>query len=155
MKHIDDQTRKPQADKPLEDDRSEELAAKRREELHRLKEQLAGENRLKGNAEQLDPGEHQKDEELRSFVEALAERKKKKKHQLQIIKDLFEDPIRFGLQTEFIPSSTSIEEIEQRKKELRYRMDLLRTMLEMMESEMELLSRGQTPTTEGDHKSDG
>ena len=125
MKHIDEQAQNPGADRPFDDSSSAERAKDRRKELWRLKEQTAGENRLKGDAEQLGPGEHQQDEALRSFVEIVAERQKKRKHQLQIIKDLFEDPVRFGLQTEFIPSSTSAEEIEQRKKELRYRMDLL------------------------------
>lgn len=75
------------------------------------------------------------------FLRMMAARKKKRKEQLMIVKELVEDPLRFGLKTDKIPSSTSPEEIERRRKELEYRLAMLRTLLEITESEMELLSQ--------------
>ena len=120
-------------------------AEARRQELIELKTQLVEENRSSTHPRKppkswLDP---KKDEEVRSFIRTLTERKEKRKHQLSIVKSFLEDPLRFGLQTELVPSSTTSEEIEQRKQELGYRIKLLKTLLEIMEGEMQLLDQGE------------
>lgn len=120
-------------------------AEARLQELIELKAQLVNENRGSTHTRKppkswLDP---KQDEEVRTFIRTLTERKEKRKHQLSIVKSFLEDPLRFGLQTELVPSSTSSEEIEHRKQELGYRIKLLKTLLEIMEGEMQLLEQGE------------
>lgn len=81
----------------------------------------------------------QQDKELQRFIKALLEKKDERKYQLSVVKGFLEDPLSFGIKTEGIPSSSTVEEIEARRQELQYRADLLRTLLEMTEGEMQLL----------------
>ncbi|HHZ87568.1 MAG TPA: hypothetical protein EYN73_01770 [Chromatiaceae bacterium] len=78
-------------------------------------------------------------EELNAFIKELVEKKKQRKHQLDLIQEFFENPDDYGVQVDIIPSSSSHKEIDQRKAELEYRVNLLRSVLTALEGELELL----------------
>jgi hypothetical protein len=78
--------------------------------------------------------------ELNKFIKDLVEQKRQRKHQLQIIQDFFQNPIQFGVKLNEIPTSTTPEEINERKKELEYRIDLLNTVLDLLKKELQFLS---------------
>ena len=125
-------------------------AEARRQELVALKRKLAGQGHPDVHPRQPPQRtllDQRKDEEVRTFIRTLTERKEKRKYQLSIVKSFLEDPLRFGLQTDLVPSSTTSEEIEQRKQELDYRIKLLKTLLEIMEGEMVLLEQGEAYVT--------
>jgi hypothetical protein len=81
--------------------------------------------------------------ELNDFIKQLVNRREQRRHQLEIIQDFFENPVEFGIQADEIPSGTPLEEIRERKKELRYRIDLLRSVLEALEGEHKLLTHAE------------
>ena len=81
--------------------------------------------------------------ELNDFIKELVNRREQRRHQLEIIQDFFENPVEFGIQADEIPSGTPLEEIRERKKELRYRIDLLRSVLEALEGEHKLLTHAE------------
>jgi hypothetical protein len=81
--------------------------------------------------------------ELNDFIKQLVDRREQRRHQLEIIQDFFENPVEFGIQADEIPSGTPLEEIRERKKELRYRIDLLRSVLEALEGEHKLLTHAE------------
>ncbi|GMQ83284.1 MAG: hypothetical protein BMS9Abin06_0017 [Gammaproteobacteria bacterium] len=117
-------------------------AKERRDKLLRMNEEISG------SSSAADTDDENQGAELLSFVHTLKERKDKRKQQFSIIKKLYEDPIKFGLEKEIIPSSSSAEEIAERQKELQYRIDILRTVLEATEGEMQLLSQATQPEPE-------
>lgn len=82
---------------------------------------------------------HPKATDLDAFLRQLKERKQQKKQQLQLIQEFFENPVKFGVQTDFNPSSTTLEEMRAHKKDLQYRIDLLKSILQAMEGEMQVL----------------
>jgi hypothetical protein len=82
-------------------------------------------------------------EELNNFIKQLVDRRSQRRHQLEIIQDFFENPVEFGIEADVIPSGTPLEEIRERKKELRYRIDLLRSVLEALEGEHKLLTHAE------------
>lgn len=120
------------------------MSEERRKHLKQMKEEIAGDSTTADNASSSSlsssAGFSNQDDELLPFIQNLRERDKNRKQQLSIIKKLYEDPISFGLQNEIIPSSTNAEEIAARKKDLQYRIDILRAILEAAEGEMQLLS---------------
>jgi hypothetical protein len=79
--------------------------------------------------------------EILAYAKTFKERKDKRKKQFSIIKGLFEDPLTFDLDKQVIPTSSSNEEIASRQKELQYRIDILKAILEIAEAEMQLLSQ--------------
>ena len=81
--------------------------------------------------------------ELNDFIKQLVDRREQRRHQLEIIQDFFENPVEFGIEADVIPSGTPLEEIRERKKELRYRIDLLRSVLEALEGEHKLLTHAE------------
>jgi len=85
------------------------------------------------------PPAKQEGQELNEFIKNLVEKKKQRQHQLQIIQNFFENPLEFGINTDIIPTSTTREEILERKQELQYRIDLLKSLLAALEGEMQFL----------------
>jgi hypothetical protein len=81
--------------------------------------------------------------ELNDFIKQLVDKRQQRRHQLEIIQDFFENPVEFGIEADVIPSGTPLEEIRERKKELRYRIDLLRSVLEALEGEHKLLTHAE------------
>ena len=82
-------------------------------------------------------------EELNDVIKQLVDRRSQRRHQLEIIQDFFENPVEFGIEADVIPSGTPLEEIRERKKELRYRIDLLRSVLDALEGEHKLLTHAE------------
>jgi len=76
--------------------------------------------------------------ELNEFIKGLVDRRRQRKHQLEIIHDFFENPVEFGVDIDSVPSGTTLEEIQTRKKELTYRIDLLRSVLEALQGELDM-----------------
>lgn len=63
------------------------------------------------------------------------------RQQLQLLQDLMLHPALIKLKHEPIPTSSTPEEITQRKKEIQYRIDILQTLLTVTKEELKLLSR--------------
>jgi len=82
---------------------------------------------------------------INKFIKEIVERKKERKKQLEIIHDFFENPAAYGVDTDLIPSSTTPEEIDGRKKELQHKIDLLRSVLKALEGEMQMLCQIKQP----------
>jgi len=82
---------------------------------------------------------------INKFIKEIVERKKERKKQLEIIHDFFENPAAYGVDTDLIPSSTTPEEIDERKKELQHKIDLLRSVLKALEGEMQMLCQMKQP----------
>ena len=82
---------------------------------------------------------------INKFIKEIVERKKERKKQLEIIHDFFENPAEYGVDTDLIPSSTTPEEIDGRKKELQHKIDLLRSVLKALEGEMQMLCQMKQP----------
>jgi len=85
--------------------------------------------------------------EILAYAKTFKEQKDKRKKQFSIIKGLFEDPLTFDLDKQVIPTSSSSEEITSRQKELQYRIDILKAILEIAEAEMQLLSQAMQSKT--------
>jgi hypothetical protein len=98
-------------------------------------------------------GSSAEDSGLKEFLTSIASRKGERKKQLQIIQDFFQHPEKYGIETNLIPTSTQRAEVEERKSELQYRVDLLRSVLTAMEGELELLSRVRLEDENGMEKS--
>jgi len=77
--------------------------------------------------------------EMVTFARTLKEQKERRTKQFSIIKQLFEDPLTFDLDKQVIPTSSSREEIVARQKELQYRIDILNSILEVADAEMQIL----------------
>lgn len=84
-------------------------------------------------------------DDINKFLKEIVDRKKERKKQLEIIHDFFENPAAYGVDTDLIPSSTTPEEIEGRKKELQHKIDLLRSVLKALEGEMQMLCQMKLP----------
>jgi hypothetical protein len=82
---------------------------------------------------------------INKFIKHVVEHKKSRKQQLEIVQDFFNNPTAYGVDTDIIPSSTTEDEINARKKELQHKIDLLRSVLRAFESEMQLLSQIKIP----------
>jgi hypothetical protein len=77
--------------------------------------------------------------EMITFAKTLKEQKDRRTKQFAIIKELFEDPLTFDLDKQVIPTSSSREEIVARQSELQYRIDILKSILEVADAEMQIL----------------
>ena len=77
--------------------------------------------------------------EMITFARTLKEQKERRTKQFAIIKELFEDPLTFDLDKQVIPTSSSREEILARQSELQYRIDILKSILEVADAEMQIL----------------
>jgi hypothetical protein len=118
---------------------------KRKNRLYALKKE-AQENSRRGAAKAgidafANSAESTEGDDINKFLKDIVTRKKERKKQLEIIHDFFENPAAYGVDTDLIPSSTTPEEIEQRKKELQHKIDLLRSVLKALEVEMQMLTQ--------------
>lgn len=84
-------------------------------------------------------------EDVNNFIKEIIEQKQARKKQLEIVQDFFENPGSYGVDTELIPSSTTQQEVEERKKELQHKIDLLRSVLKALEGELQMLYRIKQP----------
>jgi len=107
-----------------------EETKKRRDKLKQMRDELP---------ETSSSNEDIQGAEMITFARTLKEQKEKRTKQFAIIKDLFEDPLTFDLDKQVIPTSSSREEIVARQKELQYRIDILRSILEVADAEMQIL----------------
>lgn len=87
--------------------------------------------------------------EMLAFMNTLKEQKDKRTKQFSIVKQLFDNPLTFDLDKQVIPTSSSAEEITARQKDLKYRIDMLKSILEIAEAEMQLLSQAVLSKSEG------
>ena len=95
--------------------------------------------------------------EHNEFIKDIVERRRQRKHQLEIIQDFFQNPVEFGVDMDALPSGTTLEEIQSRKKELGYRIDLLKSVLSALEGELEMFKHAERSTraTEGNGAASG
>ncbi len=96
----------------------------------------------------------QRDGEILDFLRQFSEKKDQRKYQLSIIKDFLDDPGRFSLQDDLIPSSTSPEEFEGRKKDLTLRIKLMQALLSLAEEEYRRLLQAEAFARSGEGKSE-
>jgi len=109
-----------------------EEAERRRKRLKQMRDELPDASSL---------NEESEGAEMLAFAKQLKEQKDKRTKQYSIIKNLFEDPLTFDLDKQIIPTSSTLEEISARQKEVQYRIDILKSILEIAEAEMQLLSQ--------------
>jgi len=144
---------------------AEEEAEARRRELNAMRSELADQYRQEliaarsklpsrgdgGKQSDSPPKSKQwldqtQDRDVSEYVKKLTETKEQRKYQLSLVKEFLVDPSRFGLETELIPTSTTAEEFEERKRDLNYRISLLKTLLAFTEEEHKLLLRAEAYT---------
>ena len=88
--------------------------------------------------------------EMLTFVKTLKEQKEQRTKQFSIVKELFDNPLTFDLDKQVIPTTSTVEEISARKKELQYRVDILKSILEVADAEMQILIQAlQSKAIEG------
>ena len=116
-------------------------AEKRRHDLKLMKEMAVNskDGRTKDDSEE---------EGLTEFLTSLKTKDEERKHRLALLKKLFDNPLKLNFDNEVIPCSSTPEEIAERRKELQYRIDILKAVLAMTEGEMLLLSKTTTPADE-------
>jgi hypothetical protein len=107
-----------------------EETKKRRDKLKQIRDELP---------ETSSTNEDIQGAEMITFAKTLKEQKERRTKQFAIIKELFEDPLTFDLDKQVIPTSSSREEIVARQKELQYRIDILKSILEVADAEMQIL----------------
>lgn len=107
-----------------------EETKKRRDKLKQMRDELP---------ETSSTNEDIQGAEMITFAKTLKEQKERRTKQFAIIKELFEDPLTFDLDKQVIPTSSSREEIVARQKELQYRIDILKSILEVADAEMQIL----------------
>ncbi len=94
-------------------------------------------------------------QEINAFLKDLSEKKKRREFQLAMVKEFFEDPLKFGVKTDSVPTSTTAEEIKKRILDLEYRRDLLQFVLESTEAELALLNVAESePSSATEAKTD-
>jgi hypothetical protein len=113
-----------------------------RQRLSELKETLQGDT---PNKESWFPGTTTANEgtNLNQFLASLVGRKTRKKHQLQQIKEFFENPLKYGVDIHDSDTSSTDKEINQRKIDLQYRINLLKALLDAAESELHFLEQAK------------
>lgn len=128
------------------------LAERNRLRLKEIESQLAANSGVPttGSTHQQQQNITNEGAELNSFLKDLVEKKKRHKHQLTILMEFFQDPLRFGVEMTNISSSSSAAELEQRKKELTFRVSLLGALLESAEHELRLLKQTNPKLTESE-----
>jgi hypothetical protein len=107
-----------------------EETKKRRDKLKQMRDELP---------ETSSTNEDIQGAEMITFAKTLKEQKERRTKQFAIIKELFEDPLTFDLDKQVIPTSSSREEIVARQSELQYRIDILKSILEVADAEMQIL----------------
>ena len=107
-----------------------EETKKRREKLKQMRDKLP---------ESAASNEDIQGAEMLTFARTLKEQKERRTKQFTIIKELFEDPLTFDMDKQIIPTSSSREEIIARQRELQYRIDILKSILEVADAEMQIL----------------
>jgi len=130
----------------MENDRRKRLLALKEEQKRASGDSSSAEN---GNG---DSGRSKvsEGEDVNNFIKEIIEQKQARKKQLEIVQDFFENPGSYGVDTEMIPSSTTKKEIEERKKELQHKVDLLRSVLKALEGELQMLCRIKQPDEDDD-----
>ena len=107
----------------------------RRRRLKHIKEVVVDDQKAEGEG-------GKKSQELNLWdLHAKSEERRK---QLQLLQEFLRNPSVVNLKDDVIPTLSSRAEIEQRKKELQYRIDILKALLEVTQDELELLSRAAT-----------
>jgi hypothetical protein len=89
-------------------------------------------------------------DEINEFLRDLAEKKKRREFQLAMVKEFFEDPLKFGVKADAVPTSATPDEIRKRIVDLEYRRDLLQFVLESTEAELALLNVAESETRPDD-----
>lgn len=124
-----------------------ELAARYRQEFQLAKEDAAAEGSdesaivaSEGPPRWLD---NEAEQELRAFLKNFREKKERRKYQLSLIKDYLVDPSRFGPHSTTIYTSSTEEELEERKRELEFRIALFKTLLALAEEEFKLILQAE------------
>jgi hypothetical protein len=110
-----------------------------RQELLRLKEEFAHSAAAQELAALVCPDD-QTDAELEQFMRQLRERKGRRKKNLDLVKQFFDDPQKLSVRPHPVESSTTAAEIAQRCGELDYQIKLLKALLETLEGEREMLA---------------
>lgn len=131
-----------------------ELAAQYREELLAHRREIASQSGNR-NTESPDSGvkrwlDDKTDGDVRDFIKTFSEKKEQRKYQLSLIKEYLLDPSKFGTQSDVIPTSTTVEEFEQRKRELNFRIALVKTVLALAEEELRVLLQAEKYAHEKD-----
>ena len=116
----------------------------RHQQLLRLKEEFTQSIAARELAALVTPDD-QTDAELEQFMRQLKERKARRKQNLDLLKDFFDDPQKLNVRAQGTPSSTSAEEIAQRCQDLDYQIRLLKALLEMLETERQMLESAAQP----------
>ena len=128
---------------PTPDDGAQD-AEEHRRQLLQLKEEFTQSIAARELAALTSPD--QTDAELEQFIRQLRERRARRKQSLDLLKDFFDDPQKLNMRPQPIPSSTTADEIAQRSRELDYQIKLLKALLEMLESERQMLeTAAQSP----------
>ena len=83
-------------------------------------------------------------QEVRAFIATRSAQMDQRKYQLLLIKDFIEDPTRFGIKPADIPTSTSLEEFAEKRRELQYRITMMQTFLDVLNEELRLLDDAET-----------
>jgi hypothetical protein len=125
------------------DDRA---AIERRNELKKMQERAVAARDSDDSPKETD--EQSEGEEITGFLVSLKSDRDKRKHQLGLVKDLYENPMKLNFKAQFVPSSSTPEEIAERKIELQYRIKMLKAVMEITEGELQLLSRAAPPDDE-------
>jgi hypothetical protein len=91
-----------------------------------------------GPAEDVDPGG------------PLREQVKEKVDQLWYLQDLLHNPVPFNLRDKYLDTSSTPAQIEARKNEVRYQMQMLRAVLTILSDELKMLEQAKPVTGQGD-----
>jgi hypothetical protein len=110
-----------------------------RQELLRLKEEFTHSAAAQELAALVCPDD-QTDAELEQFMRQLRERKGRRKKNLDLVKQFFDDPQKLSVRPRPVESSTTAAEITQRCGELDYQIKLLKALLETLQGEREMLA---------------
>jgi hypothetical protein len=81
--------------------------------------------------------------DVRSLFREAREKAEQRKYQLSLFKKYLVDPSRLLPDGNGIPSSTTLDEFEERKRDLEFRVSLLKALLAMAEEEYALLLQGE------------
>jgi hypothetical protein len=83
------------------------------------------------------------DGDLRAFVASRSAQMDQRRYQLSLIKDFIDDPTRFGIKPGDVPTSTTLAEFAERRGELQYRINTVRTFLDLLNEELRLLEQAE------------
>ena len=81
--------------------------------------------------------------EVRAFITSQSAQMEQRKYQMSLIKDFLGDPSRFGISPGDIPTSTSLQEFAERRRELQYRIATIKTFLDLLTEELRLLEQAE------------